>query len=170
MSIKVPDTGLELREMSEADYGIYVDKVIEQGEVYLQYGEESTEEIIELIQIMNWAVVYYSIFDSLTNTLVGYVGITPETDNLEFHIFKEHRQKGYGAAAVECFAKAYLDGLITGEKKDEVIATTLSENAASINLLKKIGFTKNSVGLTFSTDESREISVRNFIRVYKLVA
>lgn len=171
MIIDIPNSNLELRSMSDLDYKNYVEHVIEADELYLQYGYERSEWLLDAIQEMNPGVIYYSVFDGEKDEMVGYVGITLQDNNLEFYIFAEHRNKGYGALAAICFVDACFGGLITGETIKEVVGETLWENQASIRLLEKAGFKKKATGVrgVFNQDTS-DISEIAVLQMYELVA
>lgn len=171
MIINIPNSNLELRSMSDLDYKNYVDHIIEADELYLQYGYEKSEWLLDAIQEMNPDVIYYSVFDGNKDEMVGYVGITPQNNNLEFYIFAEHRNKGYGTLVVRCFVDACFAGLITGEEIKEVVGETLCENQAAIRLLEKSGFKKKATGIrgVFNQDTS-DISEILGLQVYELAA
>ncbi len=80
-----------LRSMTDADWSNYVLHVTGAGELFMQYGCEPTEEWIACIQTMTPDVVYYAVYLNEENVMAGYVGITPETGNLEFYIFREFK-------------------------------------------------------------------------------
>lgn len=146
---------IELRNMTGTDWNNYVTQVVKTGEFYIQYGQEPTEELMDCISMMTPNVIYCSVYIKQNNTMVGYVGITPKTGNLEFYVFQEFRKRGIGTTAVDLLIRLWFSGRITGVREQEVKAETLSENLASIRLLEKLGFQKEAVGfrLMFS-DES----------------
>ena len=171
MIIDIPNSNLELRSMSDLDYKNYVEHVVESDELYLQYGYEKSEWLLDAIQEMNPGVIYYSVFDGDKDEMVGYMGITPQSNNLEFYIFAEHRNKGYGTLAARCFVDACFGGLITGEEIKEVVGETIWENQSAIRLLEKAGFKKQATGIRgiFNQDTS-DISGILGLQVYELVA
>ena len=171
MIINIPNSNLELRSMSDLDYKNYVEHVIEADELYLQYGFERSEGLLEAIQEMNPDVIYYSVVDGDKDEMVGYVGISPQNDNIEFYIFANHRNKGYGTIAVRCFVDACFCGLITGETINKAVGETLWENQASIRLLEKVGFKKSATGFrgVFNQDTS-DISGIVGLQAYELMA
>lgn len=138
---------IELREMTALDWNEYVRHVVDANELYFQYGYEPSDELIDCISIMTSSVIYYSVYLSIENVLVGYVGITPETSSLEFYIFSDFRNRGIGTAAIQLVIRAWFSGQINGKIEPEIEVETLSENIASIKLLEKIGFQKDAVGL-----------------------
>ena len=91
MDNKLTQNNIILRLADEADWENYVRHLLEADEFYVQYGMEPTSELIEMIQNMNPDVIYYSIILKDTGDMAGYVGITPDNNNLEFYVFKEYR-------------------------------------------------------------------------------
>ena len=158
---------LTLREMNTNDWKEYVSHVLEADEIYVQYGCEATKELLNEIQEPTQGVIYYSIRRSDSNQPVGYIGIFEENDNIEFHIYKEHRNHHYCAEALKAFLRAYMDGEMTGEKHESVFAETLSENKPSCRVLENVGFKKEGVGFGFIIDEGTEkISYQSARRLY----
>lgn len=150
------DFDVELRDMTDADWSKYVFHVVEANEIYYQYGCEPTQSLIECIETMTPGVAYYSVYLKTGNVMIGYVGITLGTSELEFYIFREFRKNGYGTNAVNLLIKSWFFGRITGKAEAMVRAETLSENLGSIRLLEKTGFQKERAGLrmTISEDEA----------------
>ena len=150
-----PLSGLEveLRNMTDADWSNYVLHIVKADELFTQYGCEPTEELIECINTMTPNVIYYSVYLKQKNIMVGYVGVTPETNNLEFYIFKEFRKSGIGTDAVNLLISLWFSGQITGDRETRIKAETLSQNLASVRLLEKLGFQKESVGLRMILSE-----------------
>lgn len=136
-----------LHSMTDADWSNYVLHVTGAGELFMQYGCEPTEEWIACIQTMTPDVVYYAVYLNEENVMAGYVGVTPETGNLEFYIFREFRKRGIGTDAVRLLIRLWFSGGITGERETKIEAETLSQNLASVRLLEKLGFQKEAVGL-----------------------
>lgn len=141
-----PGSEIELRNMTAADWNNYVFQVVKADELYLQYGQEPTEELIECINTMTPNVIYYSIYLKPMNIMAGYVGITPKTGNLEFYVFQEFRKMGIGATAVNLLIGLWFSGKITGKRETKIEAETLSQNLASIRLLEKLEFQRDAVG------------------------
>ena len=139
--------------MNGEDWKNYVAHVTGADEIYFQYGEEASDELIGCIREPTEGVLYYSIISKDTNAMTGYVGITLENSNVEFYIFKEYRRRGYASEALAGFINAYMDGEITGKAEESVIAETLSVNAASIGLLEKLGFQKQAIGFRVNFEE-----------------
>ena len=150
---------INLTPMDETDWAAYVAHVTEAEELYIQYGIEPSGYLIDCIREPTPSVIYYSIISKDMNTMVGYIGITPENNNLEFYVFKEFRKQGYGFEAVSAFTRAYLNGTVSGKKEEKVVAETLSDNGAAIALLEKFGYKKQAVGIRLSFDESKGSAV-----------
>ena len=98
-------------------------------------------------------VIYYSVYLKQGNIMVGYVGVTPKTNNLEFYIFQEFRKMGIGTDAVNLLIWLWSTGQITGDREAKIEAETLSQNLASVQLLEKLGFQKEAVGLRMILSE-----------------
>lgn len=145
---------INLTPMNKTNWAAYVSHVIEAEELYNQYGIEPSKDLIDCIQNPTPNVIYYSVISKDLNTMVGYIGITPANNNIEFYIFKEYRRQGYGYEAVSAFTRAYLDGAVSGKPEENVIAVTLSDNSASIALLEKLGYQKRATGIRVNFDES----------------
>ena len=79
--------------------------------------------------------------------LIQNVGVTPETSNPEFYVFQEFRKMGIGTYALNLPIWLWFSGQITGDKETKIEAETLSQNLATVQLLEKLGFQKESVGL-----------------------
>lgn len=144
---------IELRNMTEADWSNYVQHVVKADELFTQYGCEPTEELIECINTMMPNVIHYSVYLKQEDIMVGYVGVTPETSNLEFYVFQEFRKMGIGTDALNLLIWLLFSGQITGDKEAKIEAETFSQNLASVRLLEKLGFQKESVGLRMILSE-----------------
>ncbi len=139
--------------LREVDWENYFTHVTGDGEVYLQYGMEPSDELIEAIRQPTKNVLYYSVISAKKNEMAGYVGVTPENGNLEFYIFKECRRKGHGEEAIAAFSKAYLDGEITGKREKVIVAETMYDNDPASALLEKLGFVKQATVLRFGSED-----------------
>ena len=144
---------IELRNITEADWSNYVLHIVKAGELFIQYGCEPTEDLIECINTMTPNVIYYSVYLKQKNIMVGYVGVTPETSNLEFYVFQQFRKMATGTDALNLLIWLWFSGQITGDKEEKIEAETLSQNLASVRLLEKLGFQKESVGLRMILSE-----------------
>lgn len=144
---------IELRNMTGVDWSNYVRHVVKADELFTQYGCEPTEELIECINTMTPNVIYYSVYLKQKNIMVGYVGVTPKTSNLEFYIFQEFRKMGVGTDALNLLIWLWFSGQITGDREAKIEAETLSQNRAAVQLLEKLGFQKESVGLRMILSE-----------------
>lgn len=138
---------LTLRLMTNEEWIKFIDHVFEADECLLQFGYETSDDLREmLVEPYTEAVIYYTIILPETGVMVGYVGITPENDNLEFYIFAEHRRKGYVFEAVSALINLYLKGEITGKTQEKIYAEVSCDNEACKELLKKLGFVRIAVG------------------------
>ncbi len=157
---------IELRNMTGVDWSSYVQHVVKADELFTQYGCEPTEELIECINTMTPNVIYYSVYLKQENIMVGYVGVTPETSNLEFYIFQEFRKMGIGTDALNLLIWLWFTGQITGDREAKIEAETLSQNLASVRLLEKLGFQKEAVGLRMILSEDanyQTISLNSYV-------
>lgn len=148
---------LILHEMMAADWAEYVAHVTEADELFVQYGIEPDERLIEFIEEPTIGVLYRSIAPRDTGETVGYIGVYEEEDKLEFYVFREYRRRHYCAEAVGAFIKAYLPGVLTGTLHDRVIAETLWKNGPAAEMLKRVGFVSDAVG--FKLSENRENNI-----------
>lgn len=158
---------LTLREMNMDDWKDYVSHVVEADEIFLQYGCEACEELLDEIQEPTPGVIYYSISITKKDQRIGYIGILEKGDNIEFHIYKGYRNHHYCTEALKAFLGAYLNGEMTGEKHELVFGETLSNNKPSCRVLENAGFKKEGIGFGFSIDEETEkISCQSARRIY----
>lgn len=72
---------LTLCEINENDWKNYISHVMDAEEIYVQYGYEPTPRLINYVQKPTPEVIYHSIIDNDTNTMVGYIGILEENNN-----------------------------------------------------------------------------------------
>lgn len=82
---------------------------------------------------------YYSIFEKITNNMIGYVAITFHElwqEEIEFYIYKDFRRKGYAYEACSALLKYYF----TVSEESTISSTTRSDNIATKGLLTKLGF------------------------------
>lgn len=159
---------IELKNMRDDDWDNYINHVISSDEIYVQYGYEPTRELIEQIQTRTPGVKYYSIFLKMCGEMIGYVGILPETGEVEVYIFREFRERGYGSQAVAMVIDAYFNGIITGKKETRVEAETLCGNEASSRLLEKLGFQRNAAGFRMDLDKKSGDSQLTALHLYRL--
>ena len=142
---------LEFRPMTDAEWTDMVDHVFESDECCFQFGYEKSDELREMVAVpYREAVIYYSVF--LHDELIGYIGITPNTNNLEFYIVKEHRRNGYAYETISAFIESCVAGDITGEPHNKFSAEVITENKPCIMLLEKLGFKKSCWGMNMSSD------------------
>ena len=145
--------------MSKADWSNYLSHVVEANELYIQYGMNPSEELLEWIQNPDPAVFYYSIHSIIHDVMVGYVGVVPKSGNLEFYIFREYRRQGFGFEAIDMFSRMFFSGDITGKKENELVAETLTDNEPSTRLLEKAGFQKSNEGIRIQFNHSEPIAI-----------
>ncbi len=147
---------LILREINDEEWDNYYNHVTEADEIFVQYGREPDEKLLEFIKYPTPDVIYYSIILKDTDEMVGYIGIPEYSNSIEYYIFTEYRRNGYAYEALTAFVDAYLDGLITPDNKDSVTAEVVFDNEASDRLLKKAGFVRLGMGCSFGwKDESK---------------
>ena len=141
---------LLLRPMCREEWTKVVEAVFEQDECLFQFGYEKSDGLREAVAEPNVTeVVYYSILCG--DDPVGYVGFSPASKNLEFYVFEECRSQGYACEAVGAFVKACEAGEITGKAVDKFYAQVISDNAACIELMKKLGFTECGCGFSITS-------------------
>lgn len=157
MNKYLADTDIEFRTMDETDWKNYLSHVLDADDFYVHYGIEPTPELWGLVQTPTPSVIYYSIRLKNSKIMAGYIGITPEDNNLEFYVFKEHRRMHYGYRAVKAFIDLYIKGTVTGKEEAEVAASTLFDNAPAIKLLEKVGFKKEAAGFRVDLDRKEDM-------------
>ena len=145
---------LILRPVTDSDWKNYVSHVINDNEIYIQYGYEPEPGLIEYIQNPTPEVIYFSVILKATDEMVGYIGIFEENDGIEFYTFKEHRNNHYCTEALDVFMEAYLNGEMTGTAHESIIGESIHENEASVRVLEKAGFVKNAWGMRVSFNEN----------------
>ena len=150
---------LILREINVDEWDNYYNHVTEADEIFVQYGREPTEDLLEFIKHPTPDVIYHSIILKDTDEMVGYIGIPEYNSSIEYYIFPEHRRKGYAYEALTAFVDAYLDGLITPNNKGNVTAEVVYENEASDRLLEKAGFVRLGVGCSFGWKDEAETEI-----------
>lgn len=138
---------LTLCEMNMDGWKDYISHIIEADEIYLQFCCEATDNLIDEIQEPTPGVLYYSIRKTDSNQRVGYIGIHNKNSNIEYHIYKEHRNNHYCTEALKAFLRAYMSGEVTGEKHEMVFGETHLENTPSCRVLENAGFKKEGVAL-----------------------
>ena len=155
MGVYITTDRLILRPMSDAEWTRFIDSVFENDECLFQFGFDKSEELREMLAEPNKErVIYYSFVLQDIGDMVGYVGITPDCNNLEFYVFGEYRRMEYASEAVIAFMDACKEGVITGHKIRSFIAEVVSDNTACIAFLKKLGFQKNGMGFNITTGYS----------------
>ena len=140
---------LLLRPMCCEEWTKVVEAVFEQDECMFQFGCEKNDALREATAEPNFEeVIYYSICRE--DDLIGYVGLSPMDKNIEFYVFEEYRRQGYACEAVGAFVKACEAGEITGKAVDKFYAQVISDNAACIELMKKLGFRECGCGFSIT--------------------
>lgn len=121
------------------------------GEFEFYFGIQETKERLKKLTINE--ELFYSIYQSTDDKLIGYLGISERFDSWEpeIYIFREFRNHGYGAEALATLLHEFFSGKLVvfekGKKKtiqvDSVEATVRSENIISQRMMEKVGFVKN---------------------------
>ena len=147
--VTVRTGSLLLRPMCREEWTKVVEEVFEQDECLFQFGYEKSDGLREAVAEPNVAeVVYFSIL--CEEEMVGYVGLSPASKNLEFYVFEGYRRQGYAREAVGAFVKACEAGEITGKAVDKFYAQVISDNTACIELMKKLGFSECGCGFSIT--------------------
>lgn len=141
---------LLLREFEEADAAALA-HVWGDAEV-MQYcgGAVADPAIIPVIieanqkKYRDYGYAVFAVVQKSDGVLVGAAGCKPEEANprrgeLIYHFGKAVWGKGYASEAVA----AYLSWAVNAKCMDYISASALSENAASLRILEKNGFTQN---------------------------
>ena len=138
---------LDLRPLTQEDWDRFIDQVFEAGECLLQFGYEQTEDLREHVKepVID-QVIYYTIVLVETDEMIGYFGLAPKSNNIEFYVFAGQRHKGYAYEAVRAFMNSCIDGAVTGKPHTKFTAETIHDNEPCIGLLKKLGFKECRVG------------------------
>lgn len=155
-----------LRLGTREDYDKYIAHVVEADEIFVQYGYEPTEEILEAIREPYAGTMLFSMISKTDGDMLGYIGITEELDNLEFYTFPDYRNQGYCTEAVKVLLQAYLCGDLTGTPHDQVYGETIDVNEASMRVLEKCGFEKKAVGMSVSIDDNGNHFGQHFYHRY----
>jgi len=142
-------------------------------EFLFQYGEERSEEFMELIDFHSAPVDYYTVLLKNSREMVGYVGLAnPDEDGceLEFHIFGEYRRNHYAYEACTAILKEFHEGRIMPDCGRGVVADTVARNEACCALLEKLGFKKQHWGMRITLNDEGELQSGLSINHYELVA
>lgn len=135
----------------------YHEHLTTEGDFYFQYGFEMTDEILPQCDLESNGVVCYTIFIKTTGEMIGYVGLGnrgEDTANIEFYIFKDHRNKGYCKEAAARYLEAYFNGEMEIVSGDRVEAETFFENESAKAVLLSLGFRSDGIGLRMFSDEN----------------
>ena len=137
---------LKMRLMNRDEWSIFIDRTIKAEEVNDTFACEPDEAFFKFAAKTNFDIaINYSIFLVGTGELIGYLGFSigeddPNLNNLAYYIFSEYRRQGYGIEAVKAITDLILNGGITEEKPDEILAWIVWGNKASSDLLEKAGY------------------------------
>ena len=138
---------LLLRPLSDEEWIVVVDHVFEASESLIQFGidvDTFRKEMVE--EPYREDVVYFAVVLGVRDDLIGYVGFTPRSNNLEFYVFYEYRREGYAYEAICAFVKAITEGTITGKPQTKIVTQVISDNTACIELMKKLRFSECGCG------------------------
>lgn len=143
---------LVLRHMTDEEWARIVDSIFENDECLFHFGITKSDELRVIVaEPCRDAVIYYSLVLAEDDELVGYVGICPTNNNLEFYVFNEYRRQGYAYEGVKTFIDSCLEGKITRRPCNGIYAEVDADNEPCIGLLEKIGFKKLSCGFNLAT-------------------
>lgn len=136
-----------------------------EGDFFFQYGMEMTDELLAPADFESNGVECYTIFLKDTEKMIGYVGLCPEGDeaDIEFHIFKDYRNKGYCKEAATRLINAYFDGETKLTPGIRVTASTLLENEPAKGLLRSIGFRPLNTVMQFNEEAEESCGVNVII-------
>ena len=152
-SISINTDRLTMRPMTDDEWKLFVDRVFEADECLFQFGCEKCDGLREMVAEPNSAeVIYYSVFADCTDEMIGYVGLSPKDNNLEFYIFEDFRRMGYAYDALEAFIDSWALGKIIGTPHNEFYAKVIDDNFPCIKLLEKLGFKKSGWGMNITSD------------------
>ena len=135
------------------------------GDFFFQYGMEMTDELLAQADFESNGVECYTIFFKDTGKMIGYVGLCPEGDeaDIEFHIFKDYRNKGYCKEAATRLINAYFDGETKLTPGIRVTASTLLENEPAKGLLRSICFRPLNTVMQFNEEAEEPCGVNVII-------
>ena len=108
----------------------------------IEDAEETIKYLISVYKTDDGPLVYPVLLKDGTN--IGYVQLVPMEDTFEvgYHIAKPYTCNGYATEAL----KAFLDYILTCKNIKKVYGICMCENIASVKVLEKCGFTKESEG------------------------
>lgn len=117
----------------------------------VEFSEKNLLGFAYYFERMDHEECVYGVFPKeMPEEFIGYVGFHREQDGdyeIEFYIAKKHRRKGYCEEACKAVMKLVFGyGLSVDHHRlsvDRLYATTLDENAATIGVLKKLGFQRD---------------------------
>lgn len=131
------------------DLPVYHKHLREDGDFQLFTGLSLTDQHIELMRL--FYPYFYSLYVKESNgspsKMVGYIGYSEDSEEIEFYIFRPFRRQGFASEAIHTFAEeAFKNGIPrntnTGDsiQLDHLKANTLRKNTPAISLLKSCGF------------------------------
>ena len=108
----------------------------------VEEAKETIEYLISVYDTGDGPLVYPVLLKDGTN--IGYVQLVPMEDTFEvgYHIAKPYTCNGYAAEAL----KVFLDYILPCKNIKKVYGICMCENIASVKVLEKCGFTKESEG------------------------
>ena len=138
---------LTLRLMTEEEWQIFVDHIIEADEFYDMFACDMTEQNIVTVRglFIGRKTVGYSVHLHDTDEMIGYVEFCTDEKSRDYNhiaycIFKEYRRKGYASEAAGEFIRKLLADEILDRTIDEIRAWIVWGNLASSYVLGKLGF------------------------------
>lgn len=166
----------------------FLDMLGKDGDFRLFSGVEMTEK--NLLAFHNYferkACCYYAIFlKDYPEKMIGYVGISyrgQERTEAEFYVSKPYRNHGYCTEALhKVCEEAFLGNLKWRNEEgkevcpaiDKLYATTIADNLATVKVLEKYGFSKNTeiaFGFQVLIDpDNEDVVYNNEISEYELL-
>ena len=143
---------LLLRPLADEEWTMLVDRVSDAEESLFQFGIEADEFRKETVaEPYREEVRYYAIVLTGSDAVIGYVGFTPRSSNLEFYVLGEFRRQGYALEALSAFVQMCADGKVTGKTPAKIVTRVIIENTACIELMKKLGFTECGCGFSITS-------------------
>jgi RimJ/RimL family protein N-acetyltransferase len=147
MLIQLETARTYLRNLTVADaedfYAINLDPEVMKytGDNPFKSFEEAKRFLAEYDQYQKYGVGRLAVIEKKTGEFLGWCGLkyTPEQDyyDLGYRFFRSHWNKGYATET----ALANLQFGFRQRGLDEIVGRALSDNTASINVLKKAGMT-----------------------------
>lgn len=159
------------RSNDESDLKEYL-SYLDKSDYENQFGLPYSEELEQAISFTNYGVINFSMIEKSSGKMIGYVGLLPMEEDkscaeIEFHVFKPYRGKGYCQEASAALLRHFFAGNITGVRGECVRAEIVWGNIPSEQILRNLGFTRTSTGFRVNVDPEDEehtysITVLNF--------